>query len=157
MFYGNEDKREAETGSGKGHVSAIRMEHSMDKPYYERMDIVLEDFGKDYERSTVGDFRPAIVISNTEYNRHSPVMQVLPMTKRLKAVDKPYHVFVDCMDCDEFYASGVCLVEQIATVDRKQVKRKIAKVMDAGLIAKIEKTILHQLDISLKGQPGGDI
>ena len=125
----------------------MRTEDTMSKASYERMDIVLVDFGLDFERSTIGDFRPAIVISNTEYNRHSPVMQVLPLTKKLKYVDKPYHVFVDCLDCEDFTASGVCLVEQLTTIDRKQVRRKIARVTDKGLLVKIERAIIRQLDL----------
>ena len=125
----------------------MRTEDTMSRASYERMDIVLVDFGLDFERSTIGDFRPAIVISNTEYNRHSPVMQVLPLTKKLKYVDKPYHVFVDCLDCEDFTASGVCLVEQLTTIDRKQVRRKIARVTDKGLLVKIERAIIRQLDL----------
>ncbi len=133
----------------------MRTEDTMSRASYERMDIVLVDFGLDFERSTIGDFRPAIVISNTEYNRHSPVMQVLPLTKKLKYVDKPYHVFVDCLDCEDFTASGVCLVEQLTTIDRKQVRRKIARVMDKGLIKKINAAVLVQLDIPLDIDTGG--
>jgi len=125
----------------------MRTEDTISRASYERMDIVLVDFGLDFERSTIGDFRPAIVISNTEYNRHSPVMQVLPLTKKLKYVDKPYHVFVDCLDCEDFTASGVCLVEQLTTIDRKQVRRKIARVTDKGLLVKIERAIIRQLDL----------
>ena len=125
----------------------IKTEDTINRASYERMDIVLVDFGLDFERSTIGDFRPAIVISNTEYNRHSPVMQVLPLTKKLKYVDKPYHVFVDCLDCEDFTASGVCLVEQLTTIDRKQVRRKIARVTDKGLLVKIERAIIRQLDL----------
>lgn len=132
----------------------MRTEDTMSRASYERMDIVLVDFGLDFERSTIGDFRPAIVISNTEYNRHSPVMQVLPLTKKLKYVDKPYHVFVDCLDCEDFTASGVCLVEQLTTIDRKQVRRKIARVTDKGLIKKINAAVLVQLDISHEGLSG---
>lgn len=127
---------------------------SMRRPYYERLDIILVDFGLDYESSVIGDFRPAIVISNTEYNRHSPVMQVLPLTKKLKSVDKPYHIFVDRLDCEDFSASGVCLVEQITTVDRRQVRRKIARVVDEGLAAKIDVAILDQLDIPYERYTG---
>jgi len=125
----------------------MRTEDTISRASYERMDIVLVDFGLDFERSTIGDFRPTIVISNTEYNRHSPVMQVLPLTKKLKYVDKPYHVFVDCLDCEDFTASGVCLVEQLTTIDRKQVRRKIARVTDKGLLVKIERAIIRQLDL----------
>ena len=119
----------------------------MKHPYYERMDIVLVDFGEDYGKCVMGNFRPAIVISRTSYNMSSPVMQVMPMTKQLKAVDKEYHVFVDRNDCEGFEASGMCLVEQMATVDRRQVRRKIAMVTAPRLIEKIDSAILCHLGL----------
>ena len=129
----------------------------MSKPYYERMDIVLVDLGEDFESCVIGDFRPAIVISKTSYNKTSPVMQVLPLTKRLKAIDKDYHVFIDRMDCKDFAASGVCMIEQITTVDRQQVRRKIAEVTEPRLIAKIDAAILEHLDIPPKSLLGGGV
>ena len=113
--------------------------------YYKRMDIVLVDFGGDHEDSRIGDYRPAIVISNNRYNYHSPVMQVLPMTKKLKLLDKEYHVFIDKEDCDGLTASGVCMVEQIQTVDQGQVKRKIAAVNEQRLADKIDMALKNQL------------
>ena len=124
-----------------------RWERALAKAYYERMDIVLVEFGEDYQNCVIGDFRPSIVISKTEYNMCSPVMQVIPLTKQLKAVDKEYHVFVDCNDCEGFQSSGMCLVEQITTIDRRQVKRKIAKVTDDGLIAKISHAVREHLGV----------
>ena len=120
---------------------------AMKHPYYERMDIVLVDFGKDYGKCVMGNFRPAIVVSRTSYNMSSPVMQVIPLTKQLKAVDKEYHVFIDRNDCEGFEASGLCLVEQMATVDRRQVRRKIAMVTAPGLIEKIGSAILCHLGL----------
>lgn len=122
-------------------------ENKISKPYYERMDIVLVDFGEDFDSCVIGDFRPAIVISKTSYNKTSPVMQVLPLTKRLKAIDKDYHVFIDRMDCKDFEASGVCMIEQITTVDRQQVRRKIAEVTEPRLIAKLETAMLQHMGI----------
>ena len=130
-------------------------EESMDKHWYERMDIVLADFGSDYDSSLIGDFRPAIIVSSTEYNRHSPVMTVLPLTRKLKGVDKDYHIFVDCLDCDGLNGSGVCLVEQITTVDRKQVRRKVAHVTDERLVMKLEKAVMKQLDLKGRSSGGG--
>ena len=122
-------------------------ENKMSKPYYERMDIVLVDLGEDFDSCVIGDFRPAIVISKTSYNKTSPVMQVLPLTKRLKAIDKDYHVFIDRMDCKDFEASGVCMIEQITTVDRRQVRRKIAEVTEPRLIAKLEAAMLQHMGL----------
>lgn len=122
------------------------------KSYYKWMDIVLVDFGEDYNNCVIGNFRPAIVISNTEYNRHSPVMQVIPLTKQLKAVDRDYHVFLDCNDCNGFDESGMCLLEQITTVDRRQVRRKIASVTVEATKLKIESALIKHL--GLRGEVG---
>ena len=115
------------------------------RPYYNWMDIVLVDFGQDYSNCVVGDYRQAIVISNTEYNRHSPVMQVIPLTKQLKAIDMDYHVFLDRNDCEGFEESGMCLLEQITTVDRRQVRRKIASVKIDSMKLKIEIELMRHL------------
>ena len=123
---------------------------AMRKPFYERMDIVLVDFGDGYGNCVVGDFRPAVVISKTDYNMHSPVMQVLPLIRQMKALDKEYHVFVDRNDCDGYEDSGMCMVEQVATVDRRQVRRKIARVIDAGLVEKIDTAL--RLHLGLAGE-----
>lgn len=118
---------------------------AMQRPYYNWMDIVLVDFGQDYSNCVVRDYRPAIVISNTEYNRHSPVMQVIPLTKQLKAIDMDYHVFLDRNDCEGFEESGMCLLEQITTVDRRQVRRKIASVKMDDVKLKIEVELMRHL------------
>lgn len=147
MFYGDKDKRETDNKVGKGYGKGSESESSMNKPYYRRMDIILVDFGEDFDSCVIGDFRPAIVISKTSYNKVSPVMQVLPLTKKLKAIDRDYHIFVDRMDCKDYEASGICMVEQITTVDRQQVRRKIAEVTEPRLIAKLESAMVRHLGI----------
>ncbi|RKI38460.1 hypothetical protein D7V86_19465 [bacterium D16-51] len=51
------------------------------------------------------------------------------------------------MDCKDFEASGVCMIEQITTVDRQQVRRKIAEVTEPRLIAKLEAAMVQHLGI----------
>lgn len=72
--------KKLEGNSGKRKLNTRR-------PYYERMDIVLVEFGQDYANCVIGDFRPAVVISRSHYNMYSPVMQVVPLTKKLKFIE----------------------------------------------------------------------
>lgn len=114
---------------------------ALSRPFYEKWDIVMVEFGQEYDCCLIRDYRPAIVYSDTEYNRHSPIMHVIPLTKRLKGVDRDYHVFVDKNDCIGYQSSGVALIEQIRPIDRKYVKRKVGEVDDFRAIDKIDAAV----------------
>lgn len=78
----------------------------MKLPWCHRMDIIFVNFGLIENNCLIHKSRPAIVISTTEYNKQSPIMQVIPMSKQLKGLDKKYHVFVDHTDCEKLWESG---------------------------------------------------
>ena len=49
-------------------------EEALKAPYYNRMDVVVVDFGDIKGDCLLRKRRPAIVLSRTEYNEHSPIM-----------------------------------------------------------------------------------
>ena len=114
---------------------------ALSHPSYEKWDIVMAEFGQEYDCCLIRDYRPAIVYSDTEYNEHSPIMHVIPLTRRLKGVDRDYHVFLDKNDCIGYQSSGVALIEQIRPIDRKFVKRKVGEVDDFRAIDKIDAAV----------------
>lgn len=114
---------------------------SMLCPSYKKWDIVMAEFGQDYDCCLIRGYRPAIVYSDSEYNERSPIMQVIPLTRKLKGVDRDYHVFLDKNDCIGYESSGIALVEQIRPVDRKQVNRKVGEVDDFRAIVKIDNAV----------------
>ena len=113
----------------------------MARPYYEKWDIVMVEFGQENDCCLIRDYRPAIVYSDTEYNEHSPIMHVIPLTRKMKGVDRDYHVFLDKNDCIGYESSGVALIEQIRPVDREFVKRKVGEVDDFRAIDKIDVAV----------------
>jgi len=84
---------------------------------------------------------PGLVISNDEQNKFSPLITILPLTSQ---VDKiyPFQVFSEIKG-----RSGVILVDQIRTIDRKRFDGKLGEI-DMEMMEKIERA-LH-LTLSLK-------
>ncbi|NMC58611.1 MAG: type II toxin-antitoxin system PemK/MazF family toxin [Candidatus Methanofastidiosa archaeon] len=123
------------------------VERAMNMPYYNRYDIVLADFGNDYEHCLTCEIRPAIVISPTEYCARSPILLTIPMTKHFKFIDMECHLFIDKEDCEGLTDSGMALGEQIRCIDRTQVKRKIGMITDERLIEKLDKALAAAVGI----------
>lgn len=114
---------------------------ALSRPSYEKWDIVMVEFGQEYDCCLIRGYRPAIVYSNSEYNEHSPIMHVIPLTRKLKGIDRDYHVFLDKKDCIGYESSGIALIEQIRPVDRKYVNRKVGEVNAFHAIEKIDAAV----------------
>lgn len=142
MFYNNFSQSEQCNSLTKDVVSEV-MEHTS----FDCMDIVLADFGEIQEDCLIHKVRPAIVVSSSRYNENSPVMQLIPMSKKFKNMDAYYHIYIDKDDCDGLNNSGVAMVEQITTVDRAHVVHYIGCIEDDRLISKIQQAIVAQLGL----------
>ena len=77
---------------------------------------------------------PGLVISNDEQNKFSPLITILPLTSQ---VDKiyPFQVFSEIKG-----RSGVILVDQIRTIDRKRFDGKLGEV-DMEMMEQIERAL----------------
>lgn len=113
-----------------------------------RGDIVIVDFGKDDRFCKIIGCRPAIVVSATKFNMVSPIVTVIPMTKSLRLIDNPEHIFVDKDDCDGMIDSGMALCEQMCSADRSQIIKQFASIRDERLMEKINKAAQRQIGMS---------
>jgi mRNA interferase MazF len=84
-------------------------------------------------RELQGD-HPAVVVSNDEQNKFSPLITILPLTSQ---VDKIYPFQVESFLQGK---RGVILVDQIRTIDRQRFRSRIG-LIDELLMAKVEKTL----------------
>lgn len=84
---------------------------------------------------------PGLVISNDEQNKFSPLITILPLTSQ---VDKiyPFQVFSEIKG-----KTGIILVDQIRTIDRKRFAGKLGEV-SMEMMEQIERA-LH-LTLALK-------
>lgn len=142
MFHNNFSQTEQRNPLINDVVSEV-MEHSS----FDYMDVVLADFGEIKDDCLLHKVRPAIVVSSTRYNASSPVMQLIPMSKKFKNMDAYYHIFIDKNDCDGLNNSGVAMIEQMTTVDRAHIVHYIGCVTDDRLILKIQQGIAEQLGL----------
>lgn len=135
-----EYKNAQEGDIGDSHIA-------MSYPSYSRWDIVMAEFGQDYDCCVIRGYRPAVVFSLDAYNESSPIMILIPLTKRLKGVDRDYHVFVDKNECEGYDSSGIALIEQMRPMDRRFINRKIGEIVDVHMHRKIKGAVLEFLGL----------
>lgn len=115
------------------------VKRAMSCPTAKPGDICLIDFGDDVTHCRTVGVRPAICISSMGYNEDSPILRVVPMTRQLKAIDAPYHTFIDKDRCDGLENSGMAMGEQTIPITRDQIIKKISVITDDTLMAAVMK------------------
>lgn len=90
-----------------------------------RGDIYLENLNP-YKGSEQGGKRPVIIIQNNVGNHYSPTVIVTAVTSRFfKKRALPTHV---PLDNEELEKNSLALLEQIRTIDKSRLIRKIGRV-----------------------------
>lgn len=90
-------------------------------------------------------FRPILIVSNDKANAYSPVITAIPLTSRLGKRPMPTHV--------QFQAHGLkkvslALCEQILSLDKSHLKKKVGAVKNASDQAAICHALAVQLDMA---------
>ena len=100
-------------------IDSTRLQH------IQRGDILYVDFG-DQPGSVIHGIRPALVLQNNTGNRHSPTVIVAAITTCIKKVYQPTHIFLG----KQFglKENSMLLLEQIATVDKRQIINYVGTV-----------------------------
>ena len=74
--------------------------------------------------SEQGGTRPAVILQNDLGNEHSPVTIVAALTTTLRQM--PIHVYLDKLDGVK--RPSMLLLEQIHTVDKKRLVKRLGKI-----------------------------
>lgn len=102
--------------------------------------------------SEQGGTRPALVIQNNIGNQKSPTTIVAPITKRQGKAIVPTHLYIGkgggCLR-----EESVVLFEQIRTIDKKRIKRKLGHLDTIAYHKQIDEC----LEISVGLNTGYDI
>lgn len=111
---------------------------------YYRGDIVYVDLGQHPNSSVQSGKRPCVIMSNNKSNRFSTILNVYPLTTRLK--NNPVHVKVEPEDVEGFFEkTSELLAEQPVTIDKKHVIAKIGSISkDSDAMKRIESALLFQ-------------
>ena len=110
-----------------------------------RGELRIRNLGDSVKGSVQSGIRPALIISNNTGNKHGPVVIVAPIASRT-ATKKflPTHIVLTTnMGMEK---ESLVLLEQIVTIDKKDIGRKIAK-LSPRLMAVVDKKINVSLGI----------
>lgn len=78
-------------------------------------------------------FRPVLIVSNNTANAHAPVITVVPITSRYKAMHMPTHVVLHRCAVTGLTQTSVALAEQVTTIDKAQLQNRVGAVLDEQL------------------------
>lgn len=92
-----------------------------------------------------GDIAPVIIIQNDIGNRYAPTVVVAVITSQINKAKLPTHVEISSSKYG-LIPDSVVLLEQIRTIDKRRLERKIGNI-DIEDIIKINKALAIELDI----------
>ncbi len=93
--------------------------------------------------------RPVLIISNNANNRYSNTVTVVPFTGVIKHTDQPTHVMIGTDTGWESDYPSMALAEQVTTIDKHRLIRKLGQITDAALLKKINHAV--QIQMGLEG------
>ena len=82
--------------------------------------------------SEQGGARPVLIVQNDVGNRFSPTVVALAVTSQIQKARLPTHVRIDAGESGLSSAS-VILAEQIRTLDKRRLQKRIGKIAPATL------------------------
>jgi mRNA interferase MazF len=117
-----------------------------------RWDLVRVDL-EPHEGSEQGRARPALVVSNDGFNRHFPLVTVLPLT-RVRGKHRPVYGFEVLLPAG---AAGnaqesIVMPQQIRTVAQERVLARLGSLSDPALREAVEERMLDHLGIGFEGE-----
>lgn len=99
-----------------------------------RGDIFYADLGNITNTNIQTGIRPVLIVSNNECNKYSPTIIIAPLTSKIKRVDLPIHIKLTKDEENGLELNSIVLLEQIRTIDKKQLLTKIGAVCKNDLI-----------------------
>lgn len=117
-----------------------------------RMDIWFVELGKHPGTSVQEGCRPVLVISDDLYNQYSRTVTVLPMTSKMKKEWMDTHIQLSEEELEKaedygYFDPSMVLAEQMTTVDKRQFRSYVGRVVNEEKVKELEGAALAQLGI----------
>jgi mRNA interferase MazF len=122
------------------------------KGIIKRGDLLLVKLGDEKIGSIQSGLRPVLVISNNRQNRHSSILLTIPLsTKKVDRKILPTHIEItnDSLINGYILKNSTLLCEQLTTIDRKMVIKKIGALQPEIIESKIKEAIEITLGFAL--------
>lgn len=97
--------------------------------------------------SELDNIRPCIVITSDKYNEKSTVITVIPISKKNKLFFHQVEINSDTVEEIESNIEGIAKLEQIRTISKGRLGRKIGKMSPEGMES-INKAIEFHFSLS---------
>lgn len=95
-----------------------------------RGDVITVNLPKIENSSLQSGRRPCIIVSNDDCNKHSPVIEVIPMTTKTTKNKLPTHWGLYMDEYNGLKEDSIVLAEQIRSIDKKMIINKLGYVVD---------------------------
>lgn len=95
--------------------------------------------------SEQGGLRPVLIVQNDVGNQYSPTTICAAITAQISKAKLPTHVEIPAKS-SRLSKDSVVLMEQIRTIDKKRLKKKISS-LDRKLMAQVDKALLVSLEL----------
>ena len=97
--------------------------------------------------SEQGGFRPVLILQNDVGNRHSPTTIIACITTKVNQKHKiPTHIEITDIFCG-LPKNSMVLLEQLRTIDKSRLKKRIGEINHLDDILNIEKGLKVSLGI----------
>ena len=107
-------------------------------------DIFMAKLPEKTEGSLQAGTRPVLVVSNNKANRHSPVINILPITGSRTKNRLPTHVEIE--DCG-LTKRSLILAEQITSINKESLMKKMGSIRMTPYEQKVRKALEIQLSL----------
>ena len=85
--------------------------------------------------SVQGGRRPVLIVQNDIGNRHSPTVEIIPLSSRTQKADyMPTHVTIQASEENGLSKNSVVLAEQVQTINRTQLKTLLGQLAHCDLV-----------------------
>jgi mRNA interferase MazF len=128
-----------------------RPKHEGRNTYPKRAEIYLTSLDPTAGRE-IRKTRPALILQNDISNRHGATTVVAPITSTVRLPLSPVHVLLPAGPSTGLGAPSVAVFNQIRTVDRRRLIRKLGEA-DRWIMAQVDEAI--QVSLGLAASRGG--
>jgi mRNA interferase MazF len=95
--------------------------------------------------SEQGGFRPVLIIQNDIGNKYSPTVIISAITSQIQKARLPTHVELPAK-LSNLERDSVILLEQVRTIDKKRLKKRVAK-LDSHIMAQVDEGLAISLGL----------
>lgn len=111
-----------------------------------RMELWFAHLRKNTSTSVQEGDRPVLIVSNDVSNHYSNLVTVIPLTSQMKKLEQPTHHVIRGLLAED----SLILAEQITTVSKKCLERRVGVCKDPETIKHIETAIKIHLGLEDK-------